>query len=312
MASAFVATLANPTWWTIALAAFLVRGGLLLILLPLITLPTTASLTTDFAPVLETLLLGRSSLAGFAMMLALAGGIVVAVAAAGLAGSWLDLALVREAAADEDVDLPWRPVNGSIREAFSIRLTAHLPTLAALAYAAVRLVTVGYEEFTSPGDSGMPVALRIISRAPEALVLVVLAWLLGETVGSLAARRAAIGLGRSAALRESVGQVLRPRGLATLAITSAALIGVWLPFEGTVRPAWEHIRAYLLDSAPSVPLAAALVLLISTYVLGLAVVGAALAWRATAWTAEVAPPPVLDRGLPLGPAEAAGPEIARG
>ncbi len=311
MASAFVATLANPTWWAIALAAFLVRGGLLLILLPLITLPTTASLITDLAPVLEALVLGRSSVEGFVLTLAIAGAILAALAAAGLAGSWLDLALVREAAADEDVDLPWRPVNGSVRQAFSIRLTAHLPTLVALAYAALRLITVGYEEFTSPGDPGMPVAARIISRAPDALVVVVLAWLIGETVGSLAARRAALGLGTPAALLGSLRQVIRPRGLATLGLTSAALVAVWLPFEGTIRLAWEHIRAYLLEGAPIVPLAAALLLLVSAYVLGLGVVGAVLAWRATAWTAEVAPPPVLDRGLPLGAAEAA-PEIARG
>ena len=311
MASAFVATLANPTWWAMALAAFLIRGGLLLILLPLITLPTTASLTTDVAPVLEALLLGRSSLAGLTLTLALAGGLVAVVAAAGLAGAWLDLALVREAAADEDVDLPWRPVQPSVRQAFSIRLTAHLPTLVALVYAALRLITVGYEEFTSPGDPGTAVALRIVSRAPDALILVVLAWLLGETIGSLAARRASLGLGTTAALLGSIRQVVRPRGLATLGLTSAALVAVWLPFEGTVRLAWEHIRAYLLDGAPTVPLTAALLLLISTYVLGLAVVGAVLAWRATAWTAEVAPPQALDRPPPLGSADVA-PEIVRG
>jgi len=38
-----------------------------------------------------------------------------------------------------------------------------------------------------------------------------------------------------------------------------------------------------------VSLAAALLLLVTTWVLALAVLGAALAWRATAWTIEAAP-----------------------
>ena len=53
--------------------------------------------------------------------------------------------------------------------------------------------------------------------------------------------------------------------------------------------AWEHLRGYLLDGADVVQLGAALVLLVATWVLGLAILGAGLAWRGTAWTAEVAP-----------------------
>jgi len=53
--------------------------------------------------------------------------------------------------------------------------------------------------------------------------------------------------------------------------------------------AWEHLRGYLLDGADTVQLWAALTLLVATWVLGLAVLGAGLAWRATAWTAEVTP-----------------------
>jgi hypothetical protein len=43
-----------------------------------------------------------------------------------------------------------------------------------------------------------------------------------------------------------------------------------------------------------VSIVAALVLLVATWILGLAILGAALAWRALAWTAEVEMPPGSD------------------
>jgi len=49
---------------------------------------------------------------------------------------------------------------------------------------------------------------------------------------------------------------------------------------------------FLLGGADDVSLAAALFLLVTTWVLALATLGAALAWRATAWTIETAPRPV--------------------
>jgi hypothetical protein len=288
MGAALVATLANPRWWAMALAAFLVRGGILLVVIPIISLPTTASVMTAVAPPLEALVLGRGSVAGV-----VGGGIVVAlvfglVAAAGLTGSWLDLALVREAADDEDVELGWRPIDRSTRQAFAIRLTAHTPTLLALGYATARVVYVGYDQLTSPGDTTAPVVERIIGQAPDALAVVVLAWLFGEAVGALAARRVAAGVGTTSALIASVRQVARPRGLATFALTTGLLIAAWLPFVLATSRAWEHLRAYLLGGALPEQLGAALVLLVATYVLGLAIAGTGLAWRATAWTAEVA------------------------
>lgn len=292
MTTALVATLANPSWWLLALAAFLVRGGLVVILLPIIALPTVASLTTTFAPILQVLVLGRSSIEGVVLAFVVASGILGVLVLAGLVGSWLDLALVREVARDEDIELRWRARDGFVQQALAIRLTAHLPTLFALGYASVRLVAVGYEEFTAPGDSFAPVEMRILARAPDAMLVVLAAWLFGETVGPLAARRSAAGLSTSAALLLSARQLLGPRGLATAALTTIALAALSLPFLLATSRAWEHVRASLLGDANPLQMWAAIVVLISTWVLGLALLGAGLAWRATAWTAEIAPPMV--------------------
>jgi hypothetical protein len=55
----------------------------------------------------------------------------------------------------------------------------------------------------------------------------------------------------------------------------------WLAVGGT----WEHVRGYLDRGVEVIPLAAALLVFVAAWVLGLAILGAALTWRATAWTA---------------------------
>jgi hypothetical protein len=292
MRAALVATLSRPEWWAMALAAFLVRGGFILVVLPIIAVPTAAGVVTTLSPVVEGIWLGTPSLEG-----ALVGSVVllllfVGLAAAAMAGSWLDLALVREATEDEDVDRGWRPVHASIAQALSIRLAAHVPTLLALAYGFLRVIDVAYTEFLSPSEAGVSIVDRVLVRVPEVVLLVVVAWLLGETIGPLAARRAAAGTRSTRALLAAGRQVLSPRGLGTLALTSVVIAGVLLPFTLAAGWAWEHLRGYLLDDAIGVQfgalqLGAALVLLVASWILGLAVLGAVLAWRAAAWTSEV-------------------------
>lgn len=289
MWAALVATLGRPSWWAIALAAFLVRGGFILILLPVISLPTTAAITTALAPTLEAIYLGRPTLEGALLAVVAIVLVLGALTAAGLAGSWLDIALVREAAADEDVDLRWAPSRASVVQALALRLTAHLPTVIALGYGLVRLVTVAYDELTAPGSTDVPVAGRVLARTPEALFAIVLTWLAGEAAGSLAARHASAGASAPRALVASVRQLVGARGLATLGLTTAVLAVVWLPFLLVTGRAWEYLRGNLLEGADTAQVAAAVALLATEWALGLAVVGAALAWRATAWTAEVPP-----------------------
>jgi hypothetical protein len=297
MRAALVATLGRPEWWAMALAAFLVRGGIVVILLPILSLPTAAAIVTGVSPLAGAIILGKPSLEGAVLGSAAVLVVLAVLAAAGLAGAWLDLALVREATEDEDLDAGWRPVRASATEALAVRLTAHLPTLLAAAYGFLRTVTVAYEEFTAPSAEGVPILERVLGRVPDVMILLVLAWLVGETVGSLAARRVAAGTRTVPALLASVRQVVGPRGLATLAATSLVLLALVVPFELAVGRAWDHLRGYLLDGADAVHLWAALVLLVATWVLGLAIVGAGLAWRATAWTAEVPSP---SRYPPLG------------
>jgi hypothetical protein len=288
MRTALLAALGRPEWWAMALAGFLVRGGILLVALPLVSLPTVAQLTTAAAPTIETLVIGGETLTGALVGgLALSGG-VIGLVLLGIAGAWFDLALASDAADDEELDLDWHPRHLPAIDALRVRLAAHLPTVLALAYGAIRVVATTYDELLSPTDPTVPVVTRVFDRAPDVIVVVLLAWLVGEAVGALAVRRVAAGTTTRRALVRSMRQVLSPRGLATLGVTTAALIAVAIPFLLALGRTWDHLRAYLLEHVDVVPLGAAVVLLVGTWILGLSILGAALAWRASAWTVEAA------------------------
>jgi len=294
-----------------ALAAFLVRGGILVLLLPLISLPSAPAVATMLAPTVEAIAIGRQSfeaaLVGTALI-ALALGIV---AVAAFTGTWLDNALAHEAEGAAELDLRPPDVAPSAWRALGIRLLAHLPTLVALGYGAVRIVIVTYQELLAPGNPAVPLALRVVGRAPDAFVIVAIVWLLGEAIGGLAARRASEGETVAQAMRGAIRDLLHRRGAATFVVTDAVVVGVVLLLITVVSRAAEHVRAYLFDRVDDVSLAAALLLLVTTWVLALAVLGAALAWRSTAWTVEAAPrrplaaePTILDDAAPA-PGEAA-------
>ena len=289
MQGSLAASLANPEWWAMSLAAFLVRGGILVILVPIVSLPSEAGLTNAFAPSVEMLVLGGLSLQGVVFGTLIALLVVAALTGAGRLGSWLDLALVREASSDPDLELDWSARRASSTEAFGIRMLAHLPTLAALVYAGLRFVGATYDELLAPGSPGTPLAIRVVERAPDAALVAVVAWLLGETLGPLVARRLAAGEPLGGAIRRSLRQVGGAAGLATLVLTDAVLVAILLPFMLVAGNAWLHLRDVLLDSGNAVQLSAALVLFVASWILGLATLGAALAWRATAWTVQVAP-----------------------
>ncbi len=289
MVAALAATLARPAWWSMALAAFLVRGGILLLLLPILTLPTPAELANTFSPTISALAFGGLTLPLLATVLAIVAAALLVLGAAGLAGAWLDRAQLLEAATDEDLELGWTPTHASVRDALALRLAAHLPTLAAVAYATFRLIGAAYDELLSPGDAAVPLLLRIVERAPDALLAVAVTWLAGEAIGPLAARRAATGASAREALGRSVRQLAGRRGLATLLITTLAALAALAPFVMVSGRSWEHLRNVLFEGAHPVLVGAALLVLVATWILGLATTGAALAWRTAAWTAEVAP-----------------------
>jgi hypothetical protein len=275
-----------------ALAGFLVRGGVVVIALPILALPTVAGVSTVVAPFVGGLVLGGASTGALilAAIAAVAIGLILTVS--GLAGAWLDVAMFRDIVAGSEAEIASEapreaPPGVSLRDSFSARLTAHLLTAVALAFAAVRTVEGTYDELTAPTDAASPLIVRIVERAPEAVAALIVAWALAEAIGGLAVRQhAADGPSRSpgSAVLAGLRGLIRPRALATLVVTDLAVAIVvfagWLAAAGT----WGRLGDLLADGASPALLGVSLVGFIVAWAAGLLILSVALAWRAAAWT----------------------------
>ncbi len=85
LSSALLATLAEPATWALALAAFLIRGGIILVALPVVVLPTPVGIGNVVAPVLNTIAFGQVSMATVLGAVALGAGVVGLAVGRGLA-----------------------------------------------------------------------------------------------------------------------------------------------------------------------------------------------------------------------------------
>ena len=288
LAASLLVTLTRPAWWAMALAGFLVRGGILVLLLPIVALPTVAGLANAFGPMLVGFVFGGPSVPFLVAVASIALATIAWLVAGGLLGGGLDLALVREAARDEELEGVAAPRAGGPGRAFVVRVIAHLPTGAAIALGAVRLVEASYEELIRPGSPSIPVAVRVALRIPEIVALLAATWIVGEALGGLAVRHLAWGASVPAAVGRAVRSLVRPAALATLVLTNGVLAAVIVGSVTAAGIAWDHLRIVLLDGGTGNEVRLALALFSLTWIAGLWLVSLAVAWRSTAWTFEVA------------------------
>jgi hypothetical protein len=286
LAAATVAALVRARWWLLALAAFLVRGGILLILPPLVLLPTPAELANLLSPSLLGTGLGAPT-ALLVSVVAIAGlGLLLVVVLTTVLGTWLDLALVEAEEADPELARigPSHP-RASLIAAIEARLVAHIPTAVVAVLAAMALGAAATAEFIGPQGTG-PIYLRILSRASIAPAATVVAWLLGEAWGGLAMRRLGTGTSVLQALRLGLADLLHPSGLVTLVLSTAVvalpLAALWL---ATGR-AFTRLWSVLGDPSDGGLIIVALALLVGTWAAGLWLLAIGLTWRSAAWTAE--------------------------
>jgi hypothetical protein len=173
-----------------------------------------------------------------------------------------------------------------VAEASIARLVAHVPTVGAAAVALVALGAALTDEVTSPGGSG-PLALRVLGRVPLPVVAVVVLWLLGEAWGGIAVRRLRTGETVGRALGRGLAELVRPSGLATLVVGTLAVALPAAALWFAASRAFDRLWPLLVDNADEGLVTIALVLLVSTWAVGLWLLAIGLAWRSTAWTAEV-------------------------
>ena len=301
LSASLLAVLARPSTWPLGLLGFLVRGGWLLVVAPIVVVPTPVGLANIVAPLVEDVAFGRrttelGATVGLAIVAALVwligGGLIAAVAEAegvrriaeeeGIAVGERAVAVGEQAVAVGEHAVAWRILRA--------RLLAQVPLAIASAWAAIRIVALAYRELTVPSDVTVPIAWRIVAGAPDAFAGLLLAWLFAEVVGAIAARRVVIARsGVREAVAFALGRVRRRmvRMLALGLATSAALV-ILLGTTGLAAGAtWNALGVELAigDSSPSTTLL--LLLFVGLFAGGLVLIGLTCAWRSAVWTVEV-------------------------
>ena len=292
--AALLAALGRPSWWILALAGFLVRGGIVVFLVAIVTLPSPLALSNDLAPLLTPLYFGRLEPTTLALLV----GAVVTVVAWIVAGGWFaaatEVVLVRDARQAAHEGLPTGPVLPAGRMLISRSAVAHLVALIPMAFAlgvgSVQIFGVAYRELVNPSDAG-PIVLRVVRGASGPIVWIVVAWILGELVGGMAVRRIVLG-GESvlgSVLRSAVGLVCRPAGGLVAPLVTTAVLAIDLAAILTVvMLVWTEVRTRIADPfAEPLATALALVTLGAAWCLALLVTGLIDAWRSAAMTFEV-------------------------
>ena len=289
--AALLAILERPMTWLFGLVGFLVRGGWLIVLAPIIVLPSAVGLANVVAPLVEDIAFGRRTDEVMA-----AASIVLIIAVAWLIGGGLLAAAaevegVRQTLPGLGAIADRAPRAHPVWRVFAVRCLTLIPLVVALAWSSVRIVTVGYRELTVPSDVTTPISLRIVTGAPDAVILTLLAWLFAEIVGSVAARRIVLeGDGVGAALRRGMRDLRRDVArLVLLALLSSAVLLVSIAATGLATgTTWDALRATLADRGSSPGAAILLLAFVALFGAGLVILGLVTAWRSALWTALVA------------------------
>ncbi len=302
LVASLLATLASPPIWVLALVSFLVRGGFVLVLAPIVVVPSAVGLANVVAPTLTTMVFGGASGELVTLIVALVLAVASSLVIGGFVAAAVEAEAIRIVGVDEEIaGRAPRPDNerlsaphAALRSALGILLARAIaagPLAIALASGSVRIVSVAYRELTVPSEVAVPLVVRIVRGAPEAIALVVLAWVVAEIVGAVAARRIVLaGDSVVAALVGAVRHILRDplRTVIAFVVPSLVLVAVLVPSAAAAIVSWDAIRSALANDAGPVTILAQTALFVGLWLGGLALVGMVSAWRAAVWTVDVA------------------------
>ena len=246
--------LSSPVMWLVGAAGFLARGGILVLALPILSLPTPVGVTL-LVPPLSVTTSGISSAfvpellaAGAFTVVAVALGLLLGVLAdavvyqqlAGLARTH-DVAghdvAARDAAAHDvathtsilPATMPG-PRGGAPRlvaRLIGVEILALLPAIAMSIITVSRLIAVGEQEYLLPSSTSVPYVARVLQGASTALMALGACLLLADVVNALLSRR----LLRGAYRPEAVPTAGRPRPTARAAQAlrgAARIAATWL------------------------------------------------------------------------------------
>jgi hypothetical protein len=266
----------TPALWTVGLVGFLGRGGLILILLPMLVLPSPVSLSVLIGPDLVD---ANGLSARVEALLALAGVIGLLFVAAGLV-----MAVLADVGAFEGLlsaaGIATRPSSrrgtGLLAlELLALQLLATLPVLLAAVPASISVVNVTRQEILLPGDQSLPLVARVAEGAWPALALVAAMTLVSAHLYTV--------LGRELLARRS-GLLPAPsrRGLAGL-VTSGAGALIRRPLQALASSLVAWLLGLAAAAVAAVAIAAGWTLVQNVYLSSAGADGATVLVTAATW-----------------------------
>ncbi len=295
---AVVVTLVRPLTWLVGLTGFLAGGGLLVLTVPVVVLPTPTGIQNALGAPISTLVVGTPSpamvlviggslLAGLGLLV---GGLVV--------GAWAErhlIALQLEAAGDEGLLIPpdIAGAPGALRVAV-VRAFALLPVVAVFIVAWQPLYDAAYHELVLPDELATPLGLRVLGDVPWVVAAVLVAWALGDAAAALGVRRLVVGRRPIlvAWLLGWIDIVRRPvRVIATAAFGIVVLTLLTVPSMAAAAAGWARVRDVMTHPDDAVGVLTTVAIWVAVWLGGLVLAGVGAAIRAGAWTLESTPVP---------------------
>lgn len=292
LVGALLVTIATPATWPMALATFLVRGGIVLFFVPIVVLPTAAGLGDAIGPTLTSIAFGSVSTGQLVLAGIVGIGLILGVGLIGWLAGALEAEGVRTVALDEETTgTPFtgsRPVGGRIAaRVLAVRLVANVPLAICLVWGAIRIVRLTYAELTSPVNVDAPLIWRVIAGSPEVITAIVLTWMLGQILGGIATRAMIIdGRAPGRALHVALVACAR-RPLVVLArfwIPTLVLAAVVVPSVLASAGAWGAAADALRDPVDPVGILVTVLVMVVLWATGLLLTSVVCAWRSAVWT----------------------------
>ncbi len=286
---ALAAPVDQPRLWLLGTLSFLLRGGLVVLLLPIVVFPTQVEVR---------LMLG-GSLGSSGFVSGFWVGVSVAtVASTGLilivlyALARIEVGSFRVLASDPDLEIgPPVDPGGRLRDLYVVESLTLIALLLAAVPLAAALGQVAYEEILRPSSTA-PIYDRVIAQVTVPLALLAIAVPIIDAVSAAVVRRMLMGRSVGPAVFGSIGAIVRRpiRFLATAVVSWLILLVVIVATDIALSVAWAATRAAFLRTTSIADILTSLapllvaVLLAGVFACGLAVCGYVAAFRNALWT----------------------------
>jgi hypothetical protein len=283
--------------WALGLAGFLARGGILLLLVPIVPLPSPVGLANIVGPTAATPSGPSPEAAG---MLAVGGAVLLAWLVLGNAvGALSDVVLTGTfVVGSGSAPLPSGLLGPArLGRLVAVRLAALVPLTLALAFAAGPIVEATYRQLISPYDLAVPLISRLMREVSPLIALIVGAWLLGEIVAGLAVRYIVLRNDSGVvAIGHALGHLVRRPGtsVATTVVGLAGLVLAIGPPMVAASAVWSLLEASFVPTlgqgGDAGRIAFVGLCLVAIWTGSLFLCGVASTWRGLLCTAVVARP----------------------